>query len=109
MKKLHKIKQTPKLVKVKNYEIDWHNPIVADTASEAYDKAKSIFEDLGKLTQFEKEGKIEAECGSDSPSFQIITVLDKSIEPELQKIGIVNWYETEEDEDEEANDDIEEA
>jgi hypothetical protein len=102
MKKLHKIKQTPKLVKVNNYEIDWHNPIVADTTSEAYDQVKLILEDLGKLTQWEQEGKIEAECGSDSPSFQIITVLDKSIESELQKIGIISRYETEVVEDEEA-------
>lgn len=82
------------------YEIDWHNPIVADTIKEALEQAKPLVQDLEKIAQLEKEGKIEAECGCDSPSFQIITVLDKSIEPELQKIAIVSWYEMEVDEDE---------
>lgn len=98
MKKLHKIKQFPKLVKVKNYEIDHHNDIVADTMAEAYDQAKSILDDRKKLLEWEKEGKIEAECGCVSPSFQIITVLEKAIEPELQKIGIVSCYQTDADE-----------
>jgi hypothetical protein len=89
-----------KLVKVKTYFLYWHNPVVTNSASEAYDKVKSILEDIGKIAQLEKEGKIGAECGCDSPSFQIITVLDKSIEMELQQIGIVSCYETEIDEDE---------
>lgn len=105
MKKLQKIKQPPKVVKV-NYEISWHNPIVANTASEAYDQAKLILGDLEKLAQWENEGKISLECGCDSPSFQMIEVLNESIEPELQKVGIVSWHEIEADEDEEPLEDI---
>ena len=104
MKKLQKIKQPAKLVIVKNYEIDHHNDIVADTIADAFNQTKSNLEDLTKLLQWEKEGKIEAECGCDSPSFQIITVLDKSIEQDLQKIGIVSCYEVEAEESEQSDD-----
>lgn len=87
------------------YELCWHDPIVANTIKEALEQVKSYILDLEKLAQLEKEGKIEAECGCDSPSFQIIHVLDKSIEPDLQKLAIVNCYQTEVDEnqDDEIN------
>ncbi len=100
MKKLQKLKQRPKPVKL-NYELSWRNAIVANSISEAYDQCKVILADLEKLVKWEKEGKISAECGDSSPSFQMLEVLDKSIEPELQKVGIVCWYETEVDEYEE--------
>jgi len=104
---MKKIKQIPKLVTTENYEISWHNPIVANTISDAYNKVKSILADLEKLVKWEREGKINAECGDSSPSFQSIEVLDKSIEPELQKISIVSCYEVEDedsDQSEDAND-----
>jgi hypothetical protein len=80
------------------HEIDWHNLIVADSIAEAHRYVKSILEDLEKLLKFEQEGKIKAECGCDSPSFQIINVLDKSIEPELQRLAIVSCHQTDTDE-----------
>jgi hypothetical protein len=88
----------------KNYEISWHNPVVANTISEASEQAKVILAGLEKLAQWEKKGKIEVECGCDSPSFQIITVLDTAIKQELQKIGIVSCYEVEAEESEQSDD-----
>jgi hypothetical protein len=96
MKKLNKIKPTP--VINKTYEISWRDPVVANTIAEAYDQIKSILENLKKLVQWEQEGKISAECGDSSPSFQCIVVLDASIEPELQKIGIVSFYQIDDEE-----------
>jgi hypothetical protein len=103
MTKVHLYKNKAEKRKDKQYEISWHNLIVADSISEALQQVRAILEDLEKLLKLEKENKIEAECGSDSPSFQIITVLNNSIEPELQKIGIVSCYEMEVDETETPN------
>ena len=77
------------------YEINLHNSIVADSFKEALEIAKSILADLEKLAKLEKEGKIKGECGCDSPSLQSITIIDKSIEPELQKISLVSCFEYE--------------
>ena len=46
-----------KKTKIREYEISWHNPIVADSITEAYEFVKSILADLEKLAQWEKEGK----------------------------------------------------
>lgn len=88
------------IMKVREYQIHWHNLIVAHSVKEAVRLVQSILEDLKKLEQLEKEGKIKGKCLDASPSIQQIVVLDKSIEPELRKISLVGClkYETEEDE-----------
>ena len=93
MKRLVKIKpieqiNDPKIFSTR--EINWHNPIVADSIAEAYGYVKVILEDLEKLKKFEEDGKIKAECGCDSPSFMFVYVLDKSILPEFRKINLVS-------------------
>jgi hypothetical protein len=85
-------------MKVVQYQIYWHNLIVAGSVKEAVEAVQSILEDLQRLAQWEKEGKIKAECMNASPSIQEIVVLDESIEPELQKISLVSCFEYEEDE-----------
>jgi hypothetical protein len=93
MKKLYKIKTSEQPDEPKIYctrEINWHNPIVADSIAEAYGYVKDTLDDLEKLKKFEEEGKIKAECGCDSPSFMFVYVLDKSILSEFQKIKLVS-------------------
>ena len=85
---------------IEEYEIVWHNMIVASSVNEAVQQVQLILEDLKKLEQWEKEEKIRGECMNASPSIQRIVVLDESIEPELKKIGIVGYFELEIEEDE---------
>ena len=87
-------------MKVCEYKICWHNLIVAHSVKEAVELVQSILEDLKKLEQLEKEGKIKGECMGALPSIQQIVVLDKSIEPELRKISLVGCLEYEMEEDE---------
>lgn len=77
------------------YQICWHNLIVAGSVKEAVEMVKSILGDLQRLAQWEKEGKIKGECTSVSPSIQEIVVLDESIKPELEKISFVSCFEYE--------------
>ena len=72
----------------KTYMIWWHSQFVdeinrdATTIEDIVDKASKTLENLGKLIEFEKEGKLKVKVtGTLNPIY--IEILDESIEPEV--------------------------
>ena len=86
-----------------DYEIHWHNYIVADSLQEALEQVEEIHKELKLLAQWEKEGKIKGELIESSPSMQRIVVEDikeitDGVGKQMRKMKVVSAREWEEDE-----------
>lgn len=86
-----------------DYEIVWHNLIVADSLQEALERVEEIHKELKLLAQWEKEGKIRGELMESSPSMQRIVVEEieedtMGVGKQLRKMEIVSAREWEKDE-----------
>jgi hypothetical protein len=80
------------------YQIFWHDLVAFDSLRDALKTLRLILPDLEKLSEWEKEGKVRAECMGCSPfGTQRIEVLDKSVESQLRKVKIVDCYDVDEE------------
>lgn len=96
--KVKRLKNMEK-IKVKNYQIWWHNLLVADTIKDAVEQVDGIRKALEPLLKLEQEGRIKGCFEARQPSIQGIEIIQENARKLVEQNPLVSTLEIELDEE----------